>query len=178
MLDELREKIDAAAEMLKDFKRFLDLFKKDATGDLTRLSQTISRISFLLKANDVKDVLHPREQILQKRKASLVKVRPCGDEYKNKTYLGFYLGDVALGSSMEVTDDKIQLGFSGHNPMIFIPEIGDVVYGCGSWWSYIDKEEDFKEITDSDIANTWYVKMAKEYFANHKPEKENADDIF
>lgn len=178
MLEELRKRVDEAFEMLKDFNKFFDLFKNDATGDLTRLRSTIGRISFLLKANEVKDVLHPKEPPLEKRKAVLVKVRPCGDEYKNKTYLGFYIGDVALSTSMNITDDKIQLGFAGHNPMIFIPEIGDVVYGCGSWWSYIDKEEDFKEITNEDIENTWYVKMAKEYFANHKPEKVNADDIF
>jgi hypothetical protein len=42
--------------------------------------------------------------------------------------------------------------------MIFIPEVNEVVWGCGSWWGKIKSEDDLKTITDEDINNVWYVK--------------------
>lgn len=90
---------------------------------------------------------------------ALVKVRPCGEEYGNKTYLGFLIGEIALGSSITTIDDKIQLNFSSYNPAMFVPELKKVIYGAGSWWSEIESEEELKEITNDDIENVWYVKL-------------------
>ena len=45
-----------------------------------------------------------------------------------------------------------------HNPMIWIPERGEIVYGCGSWWGSIESMDQLSEITDATISNVWYVK--------------------
>ena len=93
---------------------------------------------------------------------SLVAVRPCGEEYQGKTYLGFFLGDMpmAITASHNSNTGELHCGtFS--NPAMFVPELGKIIYGMGSWWSEIKSEDDFKQITDKDIDNVWYVKFAK-----------------
>lgn len=99
---------------------------------------------------------------ISSRKGCLVSVRPCGEKYKDKTYLGFYLGDFALGFSGKYEGDALVLSHSSHNPAIFIPEVREIVYGCESWWSEIESEEQLRQITDDDIDNVWYVKALKE----------------
>jgi len=161
LIDELK----SAQEQLKNYNRFLDLLKDedDPKGILTRLNRTIGRIQMLVDANDIKELAHPKNEALQKpvfgKMGALVKVRPCGEEYGNKTYLGFLIGEIALGSSITTIDDKIQLNFSSYNPAMFVPELKKVIYGAGSWWSEIESEEELKEITNDDIENVWYVKL-------------------
>lgn len=93
---------------------------------------------------------------------ALVKVRPCGEEYGGRTYLGFYLGDLPLQIVHTFNEESGILTARTHrNPGIFVPELGEIIYGCGSWWSEIEREEDFKDITDQDINDTWYVKLAR-----------------
>lgn len=98
-----------------------------------------------------------------RKTGSPVKVRPCGEEYKGKTYFGILIGDVALSISESINKDDpntLHIGRSFYNPAIFIPELKKVVYGCESWWDKIETEEELKEvITDETIKNTWYVKM-------------------
>jgi hypothetical protein len=164
--EELIEKLDEADEILKDHNRFIKLLSDGPEGDLARLKQTIGHIKLLLKMNNIKEVSHPekkavRESLLHKQ-GCLVKINPCGKEYEGKTYLGFLIGDVALGSSLSIKEDKIQLEFSGHNPGIFVPEIGKIIYGCESWWGEIKDESELKGITNDDIENVWYVKILRE----------------
>lgn len=93
---------------------------------------------------------------------SLVAVRPCGEEYNGKTYLGFLLGNIPvyITVSHNSTTGELRCGtFS--NPAMFVPELGKIIYGMASWWSEIKSEDDFKQITDNDIDNVWYVKLAK-----------------
>lgn len=165
MLEELKKKLNEASELLKDYKRFMDLFKDKPEGDLTRLAQTISEVKTLVGINELKDIDGPSNSVFEKglfgQPGMLVKIRPCGDEYKNKTYLGFLLGDVATSIGFGIKDGKINLSFAGHNPGIFIPELGKVVYGYESWWGEIEDEKEFSEISDSDIQNVWYVKLWK-----------------
>lgn len=96
-----------------------------------------------------------------------VAVRPCADEFENKTYLGIMLGDFAISNGVrffkETGTFEIERGH--YNPMIFIPEKKTHVFGCGSWWSVIKSEEDLEQITDADIQNVWYVKAMKELAA-------------
>ena len=93
---------------------------------------------------------------------SLVAVRPCGDEYGKKTYLGFYLGDLPLQNTISFNEEKGILKVGTHNnPAIFVPELGRIIWGCGSWWHEIKSMDELREITDDDISNVWYVKMAK-----------------
>lgn len=166
---ELIEKLQSAKEQLKNYNKFIDLMREeeDPKGILTRLSKTIHTIQMLLDANDIKELAHPKNEPFKKplfgKSGALVKVRPVGDEYEGKTYVGFLIGEVAMGSSISILEDKIQLNFSGYNPAIFIPELKKVVFGYQSWWSEIESENELKDITDNDIQNVWYVKLLNSF---------------
>ena len=99
----------------------------------------------------------------------LCSVKPCGEEYKGKCYLGIYIGDLPIAISSSYNNETgILTNRTINNPAIFVPELNKIIYGCESWWRKIDSINDFKEISDADINNTWYVKMLKEMY-----EKEN-----
>lgn len=93
---------------------------------------------------------------------ALCEVRPCGEEYQERTYLGIYLGDLPIGITSSY-DEKTGILSNGtiNNPAIFVPELKKIVYGMGSWWREIKDIEDFKEISKEEIENTWYVKLLK-----------------
>lgn len=179
-LEKLKAELVEGKEQLKDYNKFIHLMrdKDDPIGILTRLRQTIGRIELLVDASEIKEFAHPKNKVLnpyEGRKGNLVSVRPCNEKYGDKTYLGFLIGDLALGSSIQITDDnKIQCNWSGYNPAIFVPELGEVIMGCASWWGHIESEEDFKRISDSDIENVWYVKLWKKQMEeNGAQEKES-----
>lgn len=92
-----------------------------------------------------------------------VSVRPVGDKYQKKTFLGILIGEVALSMGVRWHEKagKLEVARYGHNPMIFIPELNEVVWGCGSWWGKIQSEEQLRQITDNDIENVWYVRAMK-----------------
>lgn len=93
---------------------------------------------------------------------SLCAIKPCAKEYEDKTYIGIYLGDLPIGiSSSFDKKNKILSNKTINNPAIFIPDIKKIIYGCESWWREIKSINDFKEITNEDINNTWYVQMLK-----------------
>jgi len=93
----------------------------------------------------------------------LVKISPCSEEYKKKTYLGFYLGDLPIGLYISHNSDSKELNLKyDTNPAIFIPELRKIIYGMESYWEFIENEEDFKPITDDEISNVWYIKLLKE----------------
>lgn len=169
--EELLKEINSGIEQLKNHSKFVHLLREE--GDpkkiLTKLNQTLRRIRLLLKASDSKEVAHPKNKALISagiRQGSLVRVKPLNDKYGGKTFVGFLIGEIALGSSISINEEKIQLDWSSYNPAIFIPEIGEVIYGAESWWNTIDSEEDLTKITDSEIENTWYVKLLKEKLKN------------
>lgn len=93
---------------------------------------------------------------------TLCEVRPCGEEYQGKTYLGIYLGDLPIGITSSY-DEKTGILSNGtmNNPAIFVPELKKIVYGMGSWWRVIKSIEEFKGISEKEIENTWYVKLLK-----------------
>jgi len=91
----------------------------------------------------------------------LVKIRPCGNEYDGKTYLGVYIGELATGINASLEGDKVKTSFAGHNPAILIPSLNKVVYGAESWWGKIDSMDELEEITDEDIDNVPYVKALR-----------------
>lgn len=94
-----------------------------------------------------------------------VKIRPCAEEYENKTFFGLYLGDVATGFSMVFSENKLLLDPSSFNPAIFVPVLGKIIYGYESWWGKINSEDELSDITDSDISNVWYMKLLKDLTA-------------
>lgn len=91
-----------------------------------------------------------------------VKIRPCSEEYNNKTFLGLYLGDLPIRNDISHNPDTKELKVSFHcNPAIFVFDLNKIIYGCESWWGVIKSEEDLNSISDSDIDNVWYVKALK-----------------
>lgn len=96
-----------------------------------------------------------------------VKIRPCGEEYEDKTYLGLYLGDMPIGHNISHNPETNELNVSfSTNPGIFVFDLNKIIYGMESWWGIINNEKDLKEITNSDINNIWYVKVLKELSNN------------
>ena len=92
----------------------------------------------------------------------LVAVRPCGEEYGNKTYAGIYLGDLPLYIYHSLNEESGVLRAGIHNnPAMFVPELRKIIFGCASWWKTIDSVEDAKEISDQEITKTWYVQLLK-----------------
>jgi len=96
----------------------------------------------------------------QSKGPTMVSIRPCGEEYGGKTYFGYLLGDMAhsFSTKQDPEDGKLAIEFSFYNPAMYVPELGEVIYGMGSWWGVIKNEADLKRITDNDISNVWYVK--------------------
>ncbi len=93
----------------------------------------------------------------------LVKVRPCDKELEGKTFLGIYLGEVALSIRATYNADARTIGISPtmHNPAMWVPALGRVIYGCGSWWGRIKTEADLRQISDADIDSVWYVQALR-----------------
>ena len=163
---------------LKEKQKLIDLMRDDEDPKkiFGQLRQTVGEALMLLKAQDLKELLHPNNKAIidamGERNGAMVCVRPVQEEYENKTFVGFLIGEAALGSSISVKDNKLQLNFSGYNPAIFVPKLGKVVYGMESWWGIVESEEDFKQISDEDIENVWYVKAFRERLEKAETEEE------
>lgn len=79
-----------------------------------------------------------------------------------KTYLGFYLGDLPVQSTVRYNekDGTLKVGtFS--NPAMFVPELGKIIWGAGSFWKAIKSKDELEQITDDDVEKVWYVQLAK-----------------
>lgn len=110
------------------------------------------------KINQDKDMSSYKDEY----KGRFVKIRPCGDKYENKTYLGIYLGELPRGNRIVYNHDTKELDVSfDNNPAIFVFDLKEIIYGCESWWGFIKDENDLKNIADIDIENVWYVKALK-----------------
>lgn len=98
------------------------------------------------------------------RCGDMVSVRPCGEQYNGKTFLGVLIGEIALSQIVQLNEETgvLTVGKSLHNPAIFVPDLNTVIYGCGSWWGKIKSKDDLRQITDGDIGNVWYVKALKQ----------------
>ena len=166
--EDLIQQLNEVESSLEKYpSKMLDLFKDedDPKKISVELRITMQRIKMMLDAMHIKELKHPTNKVLIPpvfgKSGDLVKVKPVNEKYGNKTYAGFLIGEIALGSSIKVDTECIQLDFSGHNPAIFVPELGEDIYGCESWWSSIKNLDELKDITDEDIANVWYVKFLK-----------------
>ena len=94
---------------------------------------------------------------------TFVAVRPCDDECEGKTYLGIFLGNLALSMSVRYSSKDMNLypQYTMHNPAMWVPELKRIIMGCGSWWGKITSPDDLRKITDADIDNVWYVQALK-----------------
>jgi hypothetical protein len=104
-----------------------------------------------------------------------VAIRPVAEEYHDKTYLGLYIGDVALEISVGYDPEAkdMRIGRMTYNPAIFVFDLGLVIFGIESWWGVIQSEADFQQITDLDINNIWYVKALKTLQESKEPANDN-----
>lgn len=100
---------------------------------------------------------------LFKPQATWVSVRPCDEALKGKTFLGWLLGEIASGLYAQMSaDGTLQVSMGYHNPAIFVPELGKVVFGYESWWAAINSPDDLRRISDTDINNVWYVRALRD----------------
>jgi len=120
-------------------------------------------LEFPVTVNNIEhEKLKYNEDTWHCKMGALVKVRPCGEEYGKKTYLGFYLGDLPLCITGSFNREKgIYKVGTMSNPAIYVPELRKIVFGCESWWEEIQSPDEIKDITDDDISNVWYVKLVK-----------------
>jgi hypothetical protein len=179
---EIIEKLKAHYKTFNEIPEHFDLaefVKKDLTEDektardaklsIRNLKHIINDIIFLVKASELKETEFSSDKPLRTEKAlfsdtktgDFVAVRPCGDEYDNKTFLGVYLGEAALSQIIKIEDNKIKTELGFYNPAIFVPDLNEIIYGCASWWGKIKSPDDLKQISDVDINNVWYVKVMK-----------------
>ncbi len=167
--------LEEAKDFLSDYNQIRHLFSDDdGIRALANLNRDLGTIILKLKMTLIKDVTHPKNKAFKKTYESgrLVRIRPCGEQYGKKTYLGLLLGDISLSSSVEIDEEKIQCNWCFFNPAIFVFDLNDVIFGAESWWSVIEKEEDLRNITEETINNAWYVKALKQ-IEEIKKEEEN-----
>ena len=92
-----------------------------------------------------------------------VAIRPCAEEYKDKTFLGLYVGNLPLGLACSIDDDgTLTVCKNFHNPAIYVFDLKKIIYGAESWWGEIETEDDLRKISNEDIENIWYVKALRE----------------
>ena len=105
-----------------------------------------------------KGVDHSRRHV-----GSFVSIRPCDKEFEGKTFLGIYIGDVALSVAalFHPSTGMLQVRESMHNPAIWVPNLKRVIFGAESWWGVIKSPDDLRKITDKDINDVWYVQALK-----------------
>lgn len=122
--------------------------------------------------------INTREPFSLYKPGGLAKVRPCDEKCGGKTYLGFFLGEMPHSTYAIYHKDtkELDIGADG-NPAIFVPSLNRVVWGFESWWSRIEKEDDLKDITDSDIENCWYVKAFREFEKEARKSESKKEDV-
>lgn len=101
-----------------------------------------------------------------------VSVRVAGEK---ETRLGVMIGEIAMGALARFKRlpgaNVIEIGPGLHNPAMWVPGLGRVVFGCESWWGAIKSPEDLRQITDTDIESVWYVQALKSLEAAPEPDK-------
>lgn len=99
--------------------------------------------------------------------------KPVKVRLGKKTYLGVFIGELPTSAHISHNEQTGVLTVNHMtNPAMFVPELNRIVFGHESWWGVIESPEDFKEITDGDINNVWYVKLAKSMF---NPDKQKGE---
>lgn len=135
-----------------------------STEDGVECEQFDSRyIEYPLTIDGIDNEFNTKDQLSLNECGKLVRISPCGDEYKGKTYLGILLGDLPIGAFISFSRESKRLLVAPHsNPAIFVPELKKIIYGCESWWGEIESPEDLKDMTTEEINDQWYVRLLKE----------------
>ena len=103
-----------------------------------------------------------------------VAIRPVQKDFKQKTYLGLYLGDISTGAEVlyDPTQNELKVGNSWGNPAIYVFDLKRIIFGYESWWGVIKDEDDMRKITDADINDIWYVKAIKQLAEGNEVESD------
>jgi len=124
--------------------------------------------------------LHPETHVWEKPVISsghlgkFVSIRPCAENYEGKTFLGLYIGDIALSFGYSISDKgTMEITHGHHNPAIYVFDLKTIIFGCESWWTPIEDEDQLHKITDEDIDNIWYVKALKEISRQNEEKDED-----
>lgn len=163
-VEKLLLELNELQELTKDYNTFGDLFSDDESiRTLAKIRQCAGQIELHAEFTKFKEISHPEGRPFKEtnRTGAYVKVRPCADEFKDKTYLGIMVGDAALSSSVSIKEETIVCSWRMFNPLILIPELKILVTGSASWWGIINTPEDLESITDNNIDNVWYVQALK-----------------
>lgn len=93
-----------------------------------------------------------------------VAIRPCIEEYKDRTYLGLFLGCavVTLDINYDSNNEELNIESGMGNPAIYVFDLKKIIFGYQSWWGKIKSEEELKKITNNDINDVWYIKALKQ----------------
>lgn len=157
---------------LKNNKEFMNIFNEN---QLFNKKEWDFKENFLCDMYESKYIEYPievfeiktknrnnKKNLKDNRIGKFAKIRPCNRKYKNKTYLGLFLGELPIDNLITYNSEIKELNINSmNNPAIFVFDLNKIVYGCESWWNIIEKEEDLKNISDLDIENVWYVKVTK-----------------
>jgi len=181
---ELGQKLEHFRKNLRVFDGIIDKDFRTGEGKLNprqaelvqNLIDLFRGLNWQISLNSYKQLKYDDTGPVKKnfRGASPVKVRPCKEEYGDKTYFGVILVDIALSIEHRIDEQgNLVASHSMYNPAIFVPELGEIIFGCESWWGEIEGPEELdKLITDETIKNVWYVKLLVEM---SKPPKEAKD---
>lgn len=133
---------------------------------------TVNAIEF---DEHTRDAHHPK-LLFGGQCGDFVAVRPCGDRYAGKTFLGVLIGETALSLGVRWKEERnaLVVARSMYNPMIYVPDLREVVWGCGSWWGKIRDKDHLRSITDEDINNVWYVQALKALDTMRNPDAPSA----
>ena len=150
-MDELNEEVTCTEEKCEKCKKFNSKY-----------------IEFPIKVNKIQN--NPIEKAsFTADEGSIVEIRPCGDEYDGKSYMGFFLGELPI-SIFNTYDSKSKVLTNStiNNPAIFVPALGKIIYGCESWWKLIENVDELEKLAKEDINNARYEKMLKSISGNKK----------
>lgn len=173
-------------EQKETFKETMDKAVENKEFDPNEMKNLFSKLAEVMKANEKilvdDEIKYPIEvntletfrlkpERVEPTVGQYASVRPCGEEYGNKTYLGIYLGRLPVGQFTTFHPETKNLAVvMKQNPALYVPELKKIIYGMESWWALVETEADLKQITDTDIADVWYVKALKDIVAKDKTE--------
>ena len=179
---EIKEKLESISKDLKLFDmivgpgfRSKETTLNERQAVLVRdLFELFRKLKWQLSFNAYKELTYEKSPVIDTRESGTpVRVRSCNTEkHGDKTYFGILIGDAALSISHSIDKDgNVTAKHSMYNPAIFVPELNDIIYGCGSFWGRIESKEELdKLITDDTISSVWYMKLLKEGFNGEEEE--------
>jgi len=141
---------------------------------------TMEDIKFPIEVKDIKGYFErPKKGFMSSAEmGALVRIRPCGEEYKDRTFLGIYIGDLPIDIVYEVEKEDGTLHVRTYNNCAFyVFELKKLIFGCESWWAELKDDADIdRMITDADIDNVPYVKVLKAMVATESEEEDDASN--